>query len=90
MLIRSADSSIIGSRFAYLDLSIFPIVELSPEWFGVTHSCWPNWRCTPSLRRPLSVVESIAELDINLPWVVPVESTEGLAVVEIHSTVGHI
>ena len=35
-------------------------------------------------------MESIAELDINLPGVVPVEATEGLAVVEIHSAVGHI
>ena len=35
-------------------------------------------------------MESIAELDINLPWVVPVEATESLAVVEIHSAVGHV
>ena len=35
-------------------------------------------------------MESIAELDINLPWVVPVEATESLAVVEIHPAVGHI
>ena len=35
-------------------------------------------------------MESIAELNVYLPWVVPVEATESLAVVEIHTTVGHI
>src|ERR1700730_8845364 len=43
-----------------------------------------------SLCRHSSVMESIAELDVNLPWVVPVEATESLAVVEIHTTVGYI
>ena len=40
--------------------------------------------------RQSSVAESIAELDVNLPWVVPVEPTEGLAVVEILPAVSHI
>ena len=35
-------------------------------------------------------MESIADLDINLPWVVPVEATEGLAVVKVDSAVGHV
>ena len=35
-------------------------------------------------------MESIAELDVNLPWAIPVEATESLAVVEIHPTVAHI
>ena len=35
-------------------------------------------------------MESIADLDINLPWVVPVEATEGLPVVKVDSAVGHV
>lgn len=35
-------------------------------------------------------MESIAELDVNLPWVVPVEASEGLAVVEVDSAVSHV
>jgi hypothetical protein len=29
-------------------------------------------------------MDSISELDINLPWVVSVEAAEGLAIIEIH------
>jgi hypothetical protein len=35
-------------------------------------------------------MESIADLGINLPWIVPVKATEGLAVVEFQPTVGYI
>ena len=35
-------------------------------------------------------MESVAELEIDLPWVVPMEATEGLAVVEVDSAVGHV
>ena len=35
-------------------------------------------------------MESIADFGINLPWVVPVETAEGLAVVEFHATVGYV
>src|ERR1700730_12762260 len=43
-----------------------------------------------SLCRHSSVMESIAELDVNLPWVVPLETTETLAVIEIHEAVAYI
>ena len=33
------------------------------------------------------VMKSIPELDINLSWVVPVEATEGLAVIEFHAAI---
>jgi len=33
---------------------------------------------------------SLADLDINLPWVVPVKAIEGLAVVAVDSAVGHV
>jgi hypothetical protein len=35
-------------------------------------------------------MESVAELEIDFPWVVPMEATEGLAVVEVDSAVGHV
>ena len=35
-------------------------------------------------------MESIAELDINLPGLVPMEATEGLAVVQIHTAVSGV
>src|ERR1700676_1114708 len=35
-------------------------------------------------------MESVAQLDENFPRIVPVETAEGLAVVEIHAAVGHI
>jgi hypothetical protein len=35
-------------------------------------------------------MESIADLDVNLPWVVPVEASERLAVVEVDSAVSHV
>ena len=41
----------------------------------------PSWR---------SITESIAKLSINLSWRIPVETAERLAIVEIHSTIGHI
>jgi hypothetical protein len=41
------------------------------------------------LSRPFaSIVKPIAELGINLPWVVPVEPAEGLTVVQLHAPVG--
>src|SRR5713101_7766058 len=41
-------------------------------------------------RSPKLVMESITELHVNLPRVVPVESAEGLAVVEVHAPVGYV
>jgi len=35
-------------------------------------------------------MEAIAQLDENFPWIVPVEPSEGLAVIEIHPAIGHI
>ena len=35
-------------------------------------------------------MESIAKLSINLSWRIPVETAKSLAIVEIHSTIGHI
>jgi hypothetical protein len=36
------------------------------------------------------VMESIAELDIELPRVVPVESAKGLTIVQVHTPVGYV
>jgi hypothetical protein len=35
-------------------------------------------------------MESVAQFGINLPRVVPVETSEGLAVVEVHAAVGYV
>jgi hypothetical protein len=51
---------------------------------GIPHS-FPPLDCFA-----FSIMESITDLDINLPWVVPVEATEGLAVIEVDSAVGHV
>jgi hypothetical protein len=41
----------------------------------------------PSL---ILIVEAVAQLDINLPWIVPVEAAEGHAIVEFHAAVGNV
>ena len=35
-------------------------------------------------------MEPIANLDINLPWIIPVETTKGLAVIEFDAAVRHV
>ena len=37
-----------------------------------------------------SVVEAIAKLHINLPWVVPVKSAKRQAVIQLHAAVGDV
>ena len=44
---------------------------------------------TPTITLVL-VMESITEFRINLSWIVPVETAEGLAVVEFHAAVGDV
>src|SRR4029077_9437497 len=37
-----------------------------------------------------SIMETVAQFDIDFARVVPMETAEGLAVVEIHAAVGHV
>ena len=39
---------------------------------------------------PGSVVEAVTQLDENFPRIVPVETAEGLTVIEVHPAIGHI
>jgi hypothetical protein len=38
----------------------------------------------------MSVMESIANLDIDLPWVIPVKATKGLTVIEFYAAIRHV
>ena len=38
----------------------------------------------------VSVMKSIANLDIDLAWIIPVEAAEGLAVVQFHAAIRHV
>src|SRR5882757_5732224 len=44
----------------------------------------------PEFIARLLVVEPISQLHVDFPWIVPVETAESLAVVEIHAPVGHV
>jgi hypothetical protein len=35
-------------------------------------------------------VKAVSQFDEKFPWIIPVETTEGLAIVEIHTAIGHI
>ena len=36
------------------------------------------------------VMEPVTNLDIDLPWVIPVETTKGLTVIEFHAAIRHV
>jgi hypothetical protein len=38
----------------------------------------------------MSIMEPVSNLDIDLPWIIPVETTKGLTVIEFHATVRHV
>jgi hypothetical protein len=44
----------------------------------------------PSRRMLPSIVESVAQLDIDFARVIPMKSSEGLTVVQFDATVGHV
>ena len=35
-------------------------------------------------------MKAVSQFDEKFPWIIPVETAEGLAIVEIHTAIGHI
>lgn len=42
------------------------------------------------MRRSMSVMEPIANLYIDLPWVIPVKAAKSLTVIEFHAAIRHV